>query len=174
MDGFITSMGTSLPGFTGTGPASNEGMHALPTDETKMKSSLAMRFKKEFARFKKDPAGSRFENLYKRSRKLSPWVRVTAGGLGFALGICGLALGLIPGVPGIFLGAAGFALVAAQFKPVAVGADRTEVAVRNFWQDVRGHLAFLKTSKTGRIHRVHHHRKNVPRRSQRSKAIAAG
>jgi hypothetical protein len=140
-----------------------------------MRSSPGKRLKKGYARFKSDPAGKRFGNLYRSSQKLKPVVRVAMVALGFVMGLGGLFLGLIPGIPGFVLGAIGFALVAAQFGPVARAADHWEVVMREFWADLRSHFDYIKGS--AQIHRTRLKKRSGARKSPshkiRSRTTAA-
>jgi hypothetical protein len=90
------------------------------------------RLKETYLRFKQDPPGERFKNLYRR------WHQEGRGPGGTVLAIVaavvlfagGFFLGFIPGLPGFVLGFLGIGILAAQIRPVARWCDRFELLVR--------------------------------------------
>jgi hypothetical protein len=93
---------------------------------------MSRRLKETYLKFKHDPPGERFKNLYRR------WHQEGKGPVGTVLAIVaavvlmagGFFLGFIPGLPGFVLGFLGIGILAAQIHPVANWCDRFELVVR--------------------------------------------
>lgn len=95
--------------------------------------------KKNLARIKNSPPGTRFAEQHRRAKKnglASGWGRAVCVTLSLVSLVIGVVLVFIPG-PAILFFLVSAVLLASQWRSVAVLMDRAELKGRGMWKDTR-------------------------------------